>query len=401
MKKRTLESILKIALDTFPVVLLNGARQVGKSTLALDNFQNYLTFDDGELRLYAKENPKGFLKNLDLPICLDEIQKVPALLEYIKMHIDSNRKNGNFLLTGSSNVLDHKESKDTLAGRLCELRLHPLSSKEKNDKPNENIIQMLLNRDFKLAKKDYTDEVCEHILDGGYPEILELGGLSKDLWFTSYIATYIERDARDLADIRDIDSFIKFVNVLASRSATILNKSSLSNDIGTKDITTDNYLSIISRIYQATLLKPYFVNIGKQFIKSPKVFFNDTGVLCSLLRINSKEKLLSSTYSGQIYETYIFCELQKHLSYLQKSAQMFHYRTNDKKEIDFIIEVNNEILAIEVKQSSSVKKEDFKHIIDLQNRYDEKRCLGIVFYNGEIVVEFSDDLVAIPFGMFL
>ncbi|MEA1982887.1 MAG: ATP-binding protein [Campylobacterota bacterium] len=400
MKKRTLESILKIALDTFPVVLLNGARQVGKSTIALDTFQNYLTFDDGELRLYAKENPKGFLKNLELPICLDEIQKVPTLLEYIKMHIDSNRNSGDFLLTGSSNVLDHKDSKDTLAGRLCELRLHPLSSKEKNDKPNENIIDKLLVRDFKLAKKDYSDEVIEHILNGGYPEILNLEGLSKELWYTSYIATYIERDARDLADIRDIDSFIKFVNVFASRSGTILNKSSLSSDIGIKDITTENYISIISRIYQATLLKPYFVNIGKQFIKSPKVFFNDTGVLCSLLKINSKEQLLSSNYSGQIFETYIFCELQKHLSYLQKSAQMFHYRTNDKKEIDFIIEVDNEILAIEVKQSSSVKKDDFKHIIDLQNRYD-KKCLGVVFYNGELIIEFSDDLVAIPFGYFL
>jgi predicted AAA+ superfamily ATPase len=142
MKKRTLESILEIALKTFPVVLLNGARQVGKSTLALDNFKNYLTFDDGELRLYAKENPKGFLKNLEFPICLDEIQKVPTILEYIKMHIDSNRVNGDFLLTGSSNVLDHKDSKDTLAGRLCELRLHPLSSKEKNDKPFENIIEI-------------------------------------------------------------------------------------------------------------------------------------------------------------------------------------------------------------------------------------------------------------------
>ncbi len=400
MKKRTLESILEIALKTFPVVLLNGARQVGKSTLALDNFQNYLTFDDGELRLYAKENPKGFLKNIELPICLDEIQKVPTLLEYIKIHIDSNRQNGDFLLTGSSNVLDHKESKDTLAGRLCELRLHPLSSKEKNDKSNENIIEKLLNRDFKLAKKDYTNEVCKHILDGGYPEILELKGLSKDLWFTSYIATYIERDARDLADIRDIDSFIKFVNVLATRSGTILNKSSISNDIGIKDITTDNYLSIISRIYQATLLKPYFINIGKQFVKSPKVFFNDTGVLCSLLKINSKEKLLSSSYSGQIFETYIFSELQKHLSYLEKNGQMFHYRTNDKKEIDFIIEVDNEILAIEVKQNSSVKKEDFKHIIDLQNRYD-KKCLGVVFYNGDMILEFSDNLVAIPFGVFL
>ena len=400
MKKRTLESTLGTALKTFPVVLLNGARQVGKSTLALDNFKNYLTFDDGELRLFAKENPKGFLKNLELPICLDEIQKVPTLLEYIKMHIDSNRINGDFLLTGSSNVLDHKESKDTLAGRLCELRLHPLSSKEKNDKPNENVIEKLLNRDFKLAKKDYSDEIINHILDGGYPEILELEGLPKDLWFKSYIATYIERDARDLADIRDIDSFIKFVNILATRSGTILNKSSLSNDIGIKDITTENYLSIINRIYQATLLRPYFINIGKTFVKSPKVFFNDTGVLCSLLRINSKEQLINSPYSGQIYETYVFCELQKHLSYLQKSSQMFHYRTNDKKEIDFIIEIDNEILAIEIKQSSSVKKDDFKHIIDLQYKID-KKCLGIVFYNGDMVIEFSDNLVAIPFGVFL
>ena len=400
MKKRTLESTLEIALKTFPVVLLNGARQVGKSTLALDNFKNYLTFDDGELRLNAKENPKGFLKNLELPICLDEIQKVPTILEYIKMQIDTNRINGNFLLTGSSNVLDHKDSKDTLAGRLCELKLHPFSSKEKNDKANENVIEKLLNRDFKLTKNDYSDEIIDHIIDGGYPEILELEGLSKDLWFKSYIATYIERDARDLADIRDIDSFIKFVNILATRSGTILNKSSLSNDIGIKDITTDNYLSIINRIYQATLLRPYFINIGKTFVKSPKVFFNDTGVLCSLLRINSKKQLLNSPYSGQIFETYVFCELQKHLSYLQKSSQMFHYRTNDKKEIDFIIEIDNEILAIEIKQSSSVKKDDFKHIIDLQNKID-KKCLGIVFYNGDMVVEFSDDLVAIPFGVFL
>ncbi|MBN2897004.1 MAG: ATP-binding protein [Campylobacterales bacterium] len=400
MKKRTLESTLHIALNTFPVVLLNGARQVGKSTLALEHFKNYLTFDDGELRLYAKENPKGFLKNLELPICLDEIQKVPTLLEYLKMHIDAHRVNGDFLLTGSSNVLDHKESKETLAGRLCELRLHPLSSKEKNNKPDENVIEKLLNRDFKLPKKEYSNEVYQHVLDGGYPEILALEGLAKELWFKSYIATYIERDARDLADIRDLDSFIKFVHVLASRSGTILNKSSLSNDIGIKDITTENYLSIISRIYQATLLKPYFVNIGKQFVKSPKVFFNDTGVLCSLLRINSKEQLLSSPYSGQVFETYIFCELQKHLSYLQKLSEMFHYRTNDKKEIDFIIEVENELIAIEVKQSSSVKKEDFKHIIDLQNRY-EKKCLGVVFYNGDMVVAFSDDLVGIPFGVFL
>jgi len=153
MKKRTLETILKMALETFPVVLLNGARQVGKSTLALEKFQNYLTFDDGELRLYAKENPKAFLKNLEFPICLDEIQKVPTLLEYIKIHIDKERANGSFLLTGSSNILDHKDAKDTLAGRLCELRLHPLSSKEKNDKPDENVIEKLFKKRVQTCQK--------------------------------------------------------------------------------------------------------------------------------------------------------------------------------------------------------------------------------------------------------
>jgi len=400
MKTRTLETILKLALETFPIVLLNGARQVGKSTLALEKFQNYLTFDDGELRLYAKENPKAFLKNLELPICLDEIQKVPSLLEYLKMHIDNERVNGSFLLTGSSNVLDHKDAKDTLAGRLCELRLHPLSSKEKKDKADENVIEKLLKRDFKLPQKEYSDEIIQHILDGGYPEILTLEGVQKDLWYKSYTATYIERDARNLADIRDIDSFIKFVNVLASRSATLLNKSALSSDIGIKDMTTDNYLSIISRIYQVTLLRPYFANIGKQFTKSPKVFFNDTGVLCSLLRIDSKAKLLSSPYSGAIFETYVFGELQKHLAYRQKSGTLYHYRTNDKKEIDFILEVDNELIACEVKQSGSIKKDDFKHIIDFQSRCGQK-CLGIVFYNGERVREFSEDLVAIPLGVFL
>ncbi len=400
MKERTLEQILKIALGAFPVILLNGARQVGKSTLALGNFKNYLTFDDGEARLYAKENPKGFLKNLELPICLDEIQKVPVLLEYIKMEVDSNRKNGTFLLTGSANVLDHKDTKDTLAGRLIELRLYPLSSKEKNDKPNENLIEKLLKNDFRLSKRDYSDEVIAHILDGGYPEILGLEGFQKHLWFKSYIATYIERDARDLADIRDIDSFIRFVNVLASRSGTILNKSNLSNDIGIKDSTTENYLSIMTRIYQSSLIQPFFANIGKQFVKSPKLYFQDTGILCSLLKIDSKEKLIDSPYSGQVYETYVFCELQKHLSYSQKNGNLYHYRTNDKKEIDFIIDIENKILAIEVKQSASVKKDDFKHIIDFQSRYHGK-CLGVVFYNGEMVVEFEENLVAIPLGVFL
>jgi len=400
MIKRTLEDALDIALNSFPVVLLNGARQVGKSTLASKKIENYLTFDDIDLRIYAKENPKAFLKNLSLPVCLDEIQKAPNLLEYIKIIVDHDRKNGSFLLTGSSNVLDFKDVKDTLAGRICQLQLYPLSSKEKNGKSYENVIKQILDRDFKSIKKDCYDEVVRHIIDGGYPEILKLDHFAKSLWFKSYISTYIERDARDLGNIRDIDSFIKFVSIIATRSATILNRSIISNEVGIKDITTENYLFIMSRIYQITLLKPYYANIKKQFVKSPKLFFNDTGVLCSLLKINSKEKFLASSYSGAIFETYIFNELQKHIAYLGSDAQIYHYRTNDKKEIDFIIEVEDTILAIEVKQSSSINKSTFKHIIDLQNRY-QKDIVGIVFYNGDMVMEFSNNLIALPVSIFL
>ena len=400
MLKRSVENIFKTALETFPVVLLNGARQVGKSTIAIEYFDNYITFDDGQMRLFAKENPKAFLKNLDTPICLDEIQKVPDLLEYIKIDIDTHRENGRYLLTGSSNILDHKDSKDTLAGRLCEIQLFPLSSKEKDNKSEENIIIQLLNRDFKVKNQHFSDKIVSHILDGGYPEITKLKGFAKELWFKSYISTYIERDARDLANIRDLDNFIRFVNILATRSATILNKSSLSSSVGIKDITTDNYLSVLNRIYQISLVKPYFANIGKQFVKSPKILFTDTGVLCSLLGINSKEKLLDSPYSGQVFETYIFCELQKHLANLNETAKIYHYRTNDKKEIDFVIEVDNTIIAIEVKQSSTIQKSDFKHILDFQQRYD-RDILGIVFYNGNITIELDDNLVAIPFGFFL
>ncbi len=400
MIKRTLEKSIIEALKVFPVILLSGARQVGKSTLALHLQDNYLTFDDGEMRLYAKENPKAFLESLELPVCLDEIQKVPSILEYIKIEVDKQQKSGAFLLTGSANVLEHEEAKDTLVGRLIEFKLFPLSLKEKNGKPQENIIEKILNRDFKLAKKDYGSEIASHILEGGYPKVLSLDDFQRNLWYKSYISTYIERDARDLANIRDIDSFIKFVYILAARSATLLNTSALSRDVGTKDITTQNYISIMNRIYQTTLVKPYYSNIGKQFVKSPKIFFNDTGVLTTLLKIDSKEALAKSPYSGQVYETFVFSELIKHISYMQESAQLYHYRTNDKKEMDFIIEAKNQIIAIEVKRSKSVKKDDFKHIIDFQNKSTDD-ILGIVFYDGEMVIKFSENLIAMPFGYFL
>ena len=399
MLKRSVRLLLETALDISPVVLLSGARQVGKSTLSSKLFDNYAILDDVDLRLNAIENPKGFLKQLVKPVCIDEIQKAPNLLEAIKLDVDKERVNGSYLLTGSANVLDMKKTKDTLAGRIIELTLYPLSAKEKNKKPEDNVIDRLFKRDFSCEKIE-SDEIVNFIISGGYPELLRLDTeLKRRLWFSAYISTYIERDARELGEIREINNFYKFINVLAPRTATLLNKSKIANAISLKDSVVDNFMTIMTLLYQVELLKPYSENIGKQFVKSPKLHLLDTGIACHLLRIKDIKTLENSHYKGQVFETFIFSELKKHIGFSEDSIDIFHYRTNDKKEIDFILSRGDEMLAIEVKSSYSVGRDDFKHILELQ-KISKKKILGIVFYMGDQVLEIDENNVALPFGIF-
>ena len=399
MIKRSIAPILETALEISPIVLLSGARQVGKSTLSSKLFTNYATLDDVDLRLTAIENPKGFIKRVKKPICIDEIQKAPNLLEAIKMDVDKDRINGRYLLTGSANLLDMKKTKDTLAGRIIELSLYPLSAKEKSGKAHENVVDMLFDRDFSCEKVD-SNLIVESIISGGYPELLRLDTeLKRRLWFSSYISTYIERDARELGEIREINNFFKFFNVIAPRTATLLNKSKIAKATALKDSMVDNFFTILSQLYQVELLRPYSENIGKQFVKSPKLHMIDTGIACHMLRIKNQKTLEDSNYKGQIYETFIFAELKKHISFSIDNTDMFHYHTSDKKEIDFILSRGEQMLAIEVKASHSVDKGDFKHIFDFQKN-SKKDILGIVFYMGDRVLEIDEKNFALPFGMF-
>jgi len=399
MIKRSMAPILEVALEISPVVLLSGARQVGKSTLSSKLFTNYATLDDVDLRLMAIENAKGFIKRVEKPICIDEIQKAPNLLEAIKMDVDKERVNGSYLLTGSANLLDMKKTKDTLAGRIIELSLYPLSAKELNNKPDENVVDKLFDRDFSFDKIDSVT-IEETIISGGYPELLRLDTeLKRRLWFSSYISTYIERDARELGEIREINNFFKFFNVIAPRTATLLNKSKIAKVTALKDSMVDNFLTILAQLYQVELLRPYSENIGKQFVKSPKLHMIDTGIACHLLRIKNAKRLEESHYKGQIYETFSFAELKKHIGFSEDNTDIFHYHTSDKKEIDFVLSRGEQMLAIEVKASHSVSKGDFKHIFDFQ-KHSDKDVLGIVFYMGESVLEIDEKNFAVPFGMF-
>lgn len=405
MYKRSVDEILKLALAISPCVLLSGARQVGKSTLCLSLEREYRVFDNLMQRESAKNDPEGYIVSLPKPITIDEIQKVPEVLEGIKLAIDSARINGNFLLTGSANVLDMKKAKDTLAGRIIEIPIFPLSQKELHDKANENIIDILFTKGIRgltLTDKSYHG-ILHSMIDGGYPEILKIESQrGRSLWFNAYISTYVERDIRDVGELKDISSFIRFYNIIAPRSCGLLNKSSLANEANLSEATVNNYLSMLEMIYQISLLQPFSSNISKRFIKSSKMFMTDSGLFCHLLGISCVEELIDSTHKGDVVETFVYTEFLKHIGYSQTQANIYHYRTNDKKEIDFIVEKGEKIFAIEVKSSKSIKKEAFKHIIDFQNK-SEKDIVGIVFYGGQDLLPFGNERhprFALPLSVF-
>lgn len=405
MYKRSAEYLLNEALKVAPCVLLTGARQVGKSTLSLSLNKAYRVFDDLSQREAALADPLGYIANLPNPVVLDEIQKVPSLLEGIKIAIDKNRINGSFLLTGSANVLDMNATKDTLAGRIIEVAMWALSQKELHHKPQENLLDILFQQGVEgltIAKQSY-DDLLNAVVLGGYPEIHKIdSALGRSLWFNSYISTYVERDIRDIGELRDITSFIRFFNIIAPRSGSLLNKSDLSNDAGIAEQTANNYLSMLEMIYQIALLPAYHSNISKRFIKSPKLYLTDSGIFCHLLGIQSAQDLHNSTHKGQVIETFAFSELLKHQSYSHHPSSIYHYRTHDKKEIDFIIERNSQLIAIEVKAGQKVGKEAFKAIAELQEKAS-KPVLGIVLYAGEHVLSFSENgyqRYAVPLSVF-
>ena len=402
---RSVENILKEALEISPSVLLSGARQVGKSTLCLSLEREYRVFDNLTEREAALTDPAGYIDALPKPIVLDEIQKVPEVLEGIKLNIDKERINGTFLLTGSANVLDMKKAKETLAGRIIEIPMWPLSQKELQFKADENIIDLLFTQGVeKLKSVAMTQiELFAAIVNGGYPEIMKINSeRGRSLWFNAYISTYVERDIRDVGELRDISAFIRFFNIIAPRSCGLVNKSDLASDSNLSEATVNNYLSMLEMIYQISLLHPYSSNVSKRFIKSSKLFMTDSGLFCHLLNIHSAETLIASQHKGDVVETFVYSELLKHIGYSQIQPQIYHYRTNDKKEIDFIVEKAGKIFAIEVKSSQNIKKDAFKHIIDFQKK-SSSEVVGIVFYAGETVLSFGDEThkrYALPLSVF-
>ena len=383
------------------MILISGPRQVGKSTLSFELRDQRVLLDDVGIRESVQKDPVLFIKNLKKPTCLDEIQKAPELLEAIKIYVDEKRSNGDFLLTGSANVLDMNAVEDTLAGRLIEVTLWPLSHKEINNSL-DNLVDLLFSENFidTRFKTLAPEKIIEKIIAGGYPSAIEIPESEmRSYWFSSYIATYIERDIRDVGEIRNLPQFIKLFNLLAVRSANLLNIKNLANTAALTEATTENYISMLEMIFQIKRLPPYSGNLSKRLTKTPKIYFTDSGVLSHLLNIQTFSQWMQNTHSGALLETFVFSELVKFISYSAKNIGFYHYRTTDQKEIDFILEYNGRIVALEVKSSSKITNQDFKHLLDLKN-HCKAFHLGIVFYLGDNVLPFGERLFAVPIAIF-
>lgn len=401
--KRAIRKDIENYLKYFPVLLISGARQVGKSTLALHlGISNYITLDDINMYQMAKNDPKGFIEHLEKPVIIDEVQRLPQLMITIKEYVDKERVNGEFILTGSSSLSGFKDISDSLAGRIGIVELYPLSLKEKYGN-EENIIDVFAeDLDRFLLKKYDSSSIIRNIIEGGYPEILKIDNpKAQYLWFSSYIRTYIESDAKELANIRNMDKFMNMYRLCMLRSGNLFNQNELQKECGLDNKTFSSYFSVLEHTYQIQKLQAFFKNELKRLVKSPKIYAIDTGVLCHLLRITSKEEYEVSHYKGDILETFVHNELLKANTYANSSAALSYYRTSDKKEIDFILEFSNKIIAIEVKASKSVSKGDFKHIYHLAKEIPDAFSKGIVLYSGESFLKIDENMYAVPFGFLI
>lgn len=362
---RNCEKTVIYMSERFPVVLVTGPRQVGKTTMLMkiaEKTRNYVTLDDPNARNMAINEPGLFLQRYEPPVIIDEIQYAPNLMQYIKLYVDENKKMGDIWMTGSQMFHLMKNVSESLAGRVGILRMQGFSGAELDGYDNEAFI---MDSGKLIAKvKERTPkslkEVYKMIYMGQMPGIYSRD-ISPDIFYGAYINTYIQRDIKELTQVADEMLFLQFLTACAARTSQMLNLADIARDIGISAPTAKQWLSILITSGIVVLVEPYFNNRMKRIIKSPNLYFMDTGLCAYLTKWNNPESLEIGSMSGAFFETFVVSEVIKSYQNLGLQAPICYYRDKDKREIDLIIEQNNTLYPIEIKKSASPKKEAIKH----------------------------------------
>ncbi|HPH03992.1 MAG TPA: ATP-binding protein [Spirochaetota bacterium] len=333
---RRIEAIVRQAAEGFPAVLVSGPRQSGKTTLLKTLFPKaaYRSFDDPAVQEFAVADPEGFLLQFgEQAVILDEVQYVPGLFSYLKMAIDANRHiHGKWLLTGSQHFSMMHAVSDSLAGRVALLNVFPFSYSE--------------------IPSDMSSGLQDVLWNGGYPEIL-LNPAIRDIWLASYIRTYIERDVRQIINVKDLGLFQTFLSLCAANHAQECNLASISRDCGVAQPTVKRWLAILEASFIITLVKPFHVNLGKRLVKSPKLYFTDSALVAWLTRQADKDALFHGAMGGAFFEGWIINEIVRVLNNTGKNGEIFFWRSREGLEIDCIIEVNGRRYPLEIKMTAT------------------------------------------------
>jgi len=390
------------ALADTPVVLIHGPRQCGKTTLARiigdEKGFAYFTFDDDVQRAAAQADPVGYVADLPAWTVLDEVQRVPELFTSLKVAVDTLRKPGRFILTGSANVLLLPKLADSLAGRIEILRLHPLSQAEIAG-TTSGFLSRLLEADFKAfrAGRRQGMALAERLVAGGYPAALARATAPRRMaWYRDYAETLIQRDIRDLARISALDALPRLLALAAGQTACLVNVSELAAPFQVSRPTIREYMTLLSRIFLLEELRPWHCNRMKRLVKTPKLHLGDTGLTCMLLGLDAQRLWNDRAVFGRLLETFVYQELRRHASWQEETIIFSHFRDKDKIEVDVVIESGGQVAGVEVKAAATITNDDFKGLRKLRDAAQKTFAAGVVLYDGEAVLRFGDKLYAVP-----
>lgn len=390
--------------------MIHGPRQCGKSTLARtiasETNREFVALDDASTRSAARHDPRGFLEARRGNIVLDEIQLAPELLHAMKLRVDNDPRPGQFLLTGSADILVLPAISESLAGRMEIVDLFPLSQGELENTP-DTLLDSVFDADSSFAHTltryptpATSSDILERALRGGFPEVLEREDPERrDAWFRSYLSSLLTRDVRDISNLDGLDSLPRLLALLAARTAGLLNASDLARSLSLPNTSVRRYLTILETIFLVMRIRPWSSNLNSRLVKMPKMMLVDSGLAAHLNGIDRTRLDLDPTFRGQLLENFVALEFLKQRSWSRRRPEIFHFRTSTGHEVDFVLEDRSgRIVGVEVKAAGTVREADFKGLRTLRSLVGDRFVRGIVLYTGEQTIGFSPNLTALPFS---